>query len=325
MEYRKLGRTGLQVSRLVFGGGYVGGLLLHQTDPVKRAALDRALEAGMNWIDTAPLYGDGESETAIGELLPHLDPPPQISTKVMLMPGRLSGDIPGQIERGLHQSLERLQLPAVELLQLHNPISTHPSDQAVDPSQVLGVGGIADAMDRLREQGLARYIGVTALGESDSICRVLKSGRFDTAQVYYNMINPSAARRMPPSWPGHHFTGVLECCRDNDIGVMNIRTYAAGVLATTERHGREIQIVDHADITTEERRADRVFQKLGDLHGTPAQTALRYSLANRDIDCVVIGLAVPEHLEEAIAAEEMGPLPESATAMLNQIYDDGFI
>ena len=62
MRYRPFGRTGLQVSELVFGGGWVGGILIHQDDATKRAAIERALEAGINWIDTAPSYGDGKSE-----------------------------------------------------------------------------------------------------------------------------------------------------------------------------------------------------------------------------------------------------------------------
>ena len=68
MRYRPFGRTGLQVSELVFGGGWVGGILIHQDDATKRAAIERALEAGINWIDTAPSYGDGESERALGWL-----------------------------------------------------------------------------------------------------------------------------------------------------------------------------------------------------------------------------------------------------------------
>ena len=97
MRYRPFGRTGLQVSELVFGGGWVGGILIHQDDGTKRAALQRALEAGVNWVDTAPSYGDGQSEAALGWLLREVEPTPYVSTKVRLDLGRLD-DIPGQIE-----------------------------------------------------------------------------------------------------------------------------------------------------------------------------------------------------------------------------------
>ena len=73
MKYRRFGRTGLQVSELVFGGGFVGGILLHQDDETKRTAIRRALDGGINWIDTAASYGNGKSEEALGWLLREID------------------------------------------------------------------------------------------------------------------------------------------------------------------------------------------------------------------------------------------------------------
>lgn len=339
MDYRILGRTGLEISRLVFGGGAVGGLLIDQDDATRRRAVERALAAGINWIDTAPLYGQGASERALGSLLPALDPNLHISTKVMMTPGRLGGDIGGAIERSLHESLERLGRPRVTLLQLHNPIRDARGANAIAPGQILGRGGVADALDRLRDQGLTRFIGVTALGDRNSICAVLNSGRFDTAQVYFNMINPSAGRPMPALWPGHDFSGVLACCRQNRVGVMAIRVFAGGVLASPERHGREVQITDGADPDTEEARARQVFAALADAgdgpdgdgfdgDGARAQAALRFVLSNPDVDAAVIGLAQPEHLETALAAEAAeadAPLPAAALAALDRLYDGGFV
>ena len=73
MRYRPFGRTGLEVSELVFGGGWVGGILIHQDDATRRTAIRRALEAGINWIDTAPSYGAGQSEEALGWLLQEVE------------------------------------------------------------------------------------------------------------------------------------------------------------------------------------------------------------------------------------------------------------
>jgi aryl-alcohol dehydrogenase-like predicted oxidoreductase len=81
MKTRPFGRTGLEVSEIVFGGGAVGGLLIDQDDDTKRRALERALSAGVNWIDTAPSYGQGRSEAALGQLLPSLPYEPHVSTK----------------------------------------------------------------------------------------------------------------------------------------------------------------------------------------------------------------------------------------------------
>jgi D-threo-aldose 1-dehydrogenase len=323
MRYRPFGRTGLEVSELVFGGGWVGGILIHQDDATRRAAIERALDAGINWIDTAPSYGDGHSEQALGWLLQDVAKKPYLSTKVRLDLSRLD-DIAGQAERSLEQSLERLRCDSVELFQLHNPIGPQTVDQRIGIDQVLGEDGVADAFDRLREQGLARFIGITAIGDTGAVRQAIASGRFDSAQIYYNMLNPSAGQEMPPAWRGHDFRGLIATCREHGVAVMNIRVLAAGVLAADERHGREAVMMPEADLPSEERRARAVVQRLGKRYGTRAQSAIRFALANPDISCVVVGLAELGHLEEALAAAEMGPLPEEALAELREVYARGF-
>ena len=326
MKTRAFGRTGLQVSELVFGGGFVGGILVHADDETKLEALRRALQAGINWIDTAPLYGQGKSERALGWLLKEVEETPYLSTKVQLDTGDLS-DIPGQIERSVEASLERLQRDSVDLLQLHNPIYAETgggtavaSGAAIGIDEVLRKDGVADRLERMRDQGLTRFIGLTALGEAGAIREAIGSGRFDSAQVYHNLINPSAARGLPAGYSGHDFTGVIEACRSVGAAVMNIRVLAAGVLATDARHGREVVITRGSEIPLEEKRAHAVFDRLGTEYGTRAQTALRFGLANPDVACVIFGLAELSHLEEALGAAEMGPLPQEALDALNTLY-----
>lgn len=323
MRYRRFGRTGLEVSEIVFGGGVVGGILVDPPDETKLAALKRAREAGINWIDTAAAYGQGKSEAAIGRLLSEVGGSWHISTKFRLDVSKLE-DISGQIERSLHESLERLKADSVDLLQLHNQIMDEPSGNAIRVEHVLGAGGVADTLDRLREQGLVRHLGFTSLGDAAACRQVIESGRFDSAQVYYNMINPSAGQPVPPGWSGQDFEGLIADCRRHDVAVMNIRVFAAGVLASEERHGREMVIVRGADIPAEERRAKAVLDRLGDRYGTPAQAALRFSLANPDLACVVVGMATLDHLEQAIAAAEMGPLPPEAIEALQPLYGSDF-
>jgi D-threo-aldose 1-dehydrogenase len=323
MRYRPFGRTGLEVSELVFGGGWVGGILIHQDDATRRAAIDRALDAGINWIDTAPSYGDGQSEQALGWLLQDVAKKPYLSTKVRLDLSRLD-DIAAQAERSLEQSLERLRCDSVELFQLHNPIGPQTADQRIGIDQVLGEDGVADAFDRLREQGMIRFTGITAIGDTGAVRQAIASGRFDSAQVYYNMLNPSAGQEMPPAWQGHDFRGLIATCKEHGVAVMNIRVLAAGVLATDVRHGREAVIMPEANLPAEERRARAVVRELGERYGTRAQSAIRFALTNRDISCVVVGLAELAHLEEALAAAKMGPLPEDALAALRDVYARGF-
>ena len=323
MRYRIFGRTGLRVSELVFGGGWVGGVLIHQDDATKLKILRRAVDAGINWIDTAPAYGKTQSEQALGWLLKEIEATPYLSTKVLLDTARL-GDIDGQIERSLHESLQRLGRSSVDLVLLHNQIEPTATASAITPEHVLGAKGAADALERCREQGLTRYIGFTALGDAASCRKVVDSGRFDAAQVYYNLLNPSAGRVMPASWKGHDFGQLIGACRAQGTAVMAIRVFAAGVLASDVRHGREVIITRGTDIAREERCAGAAFNALGDAYGTRAQTALRFVLANPDVACAIIGLAEPRHLEEALAGAQAGPLPQPALDALEPLYQANF-
>lgn len=323
MKYRTFGRTGLQVSEVVFGGGWVGGVLIHQDDDTKLKTLRRAIDAGINWIDTAPSYGQGQSEQALGWLLKEIAPKPYVSTKVMLDISRLD-DIAGQVERSVHESLKRLNRESVDLLQLHNPIDRMVGGSTVAIEHVIGKNGASDALERMREQGLTSYIGITALGNAASCREAILSGLFDSAQIYYNLLNPSAGRSMPANWQGHEFGQLISVCNAQNMGVMAIRVFAAGVLATDVRHGREVVITPAAELATEERRARAVFSVLGDAYGSSAQTALRYVLSDRNISCAVIGLAEPSHLEEALAGADKGALPVAAMDALDQLYFDNF-
>jgi L-galactose dehydrogenase/L-glyceraldehyde 3-phosphate reductase len=323
MRYRTFGRSGLQASELVFGGGWVGGLLIHQDDATKLKTLRRAMDAGINWIDTAPAYGKTQSEQALGWVLKEIESAPYLSTKVLLDTARLD-DIMGQVERSIYDSLRRLSRDSVDLLLLHNPIEPAATAGTLTPEQVLRRQGAADALERVREMGLTRYVGFTALGNGASCKQVVDSGRFDAAQVYYNLLNPSAGRAMPKGWSGHDFGALIGACKAQGTAVMAIRVFAAGVLATNVRHGREIIITQGTEISGEERRAQTVLAALGSAYGTRAQTALRFVLTNPDISCAIIGLAEPAHLEEALTGAEAGPLPRQALDALERLYTADF-
>jgi len=326
MKYRRFGRSGLRVSEIVFGGGYVGGIMILADDDTRRRALRRALDAGINWIDTAPLYGQGRSEEALGWLLAEVEDTPYLSTKVRLDLGTLA-DIPGEIERSVHESLRRLKRDSVDLLQLHNQIGARTGSGmlgAISIEDVLRKDGVADGLERMRKAGLTRFIGLTALGEAPAIIRALDSGRFDSAQIYYNLLNPSAARDMPAGWSGHDFAGVCAACARHDVAMMGIRVFASGVLATDRRTGREMVLTKDSALDIEERRAHAALHALGRGHGTRAQAALRFALANSDFACFVVGLGEASHLDEVIEAEAMGPLPADVMARLEAAYASDF-
>ena len=327
MNTRQLGKTHLQISELVFGGGWVGGILIHQDDEIKRAAIRRAIDAGINWIDTAGDYGQGQSEIALGWLLDELDQAerPHVSTKVRL--DLESGeDHKSQIRRGIERSLDRLRLDKVSLFQLHNPVQPQATGQHVGVEDVIGDGGIADILDDLRSEGLTDHIGFTALGDPASCIKVVESDKLATAQVYYNMLNPTAAAAEPiEGLDAQDFSGLMAACRLHDVGIMNIRVFAAGVLATDVRHGREVAITpENRDLDAEAKRARVAIAAAGSPGESRAETAIRFSLANEDVSGVVVGLAELEHLELAIKAAEAGPLASGKLSNLRGVWSRNF-
>src|SRR5262249_25480980 len=156
----------------------------------------------------------------------------------------------------------------------------------------LAPGGVADAFDRLKEQGLFKASGITAAGETAACLQVIESGRIDCAQVYYNAINPSAGwRRAPAGWKAQDFSGVLSACWRQNMGPLNIRVWAGGPLASVKRPKRLAVLTAGTDLDNEMRCADAVRAVLGEAYGTPAQTALRFTLNNRDLCTRVIGIS----------------------------------
>lgn len=322
MKTRRFGRLGWPVSELVIGGGIVGGILILRDEATRRAALERAVAAGIDWIDTAASYGDGVSEETIGRHLPTLSPRPRVSTKF-----RLEGtnDIAGQIERSLGASLRRLCVDRIELLQLHNALGEGGGAGRLALEHVLGKDGVADVLDRLKSQGVIMASGFTAVGEARACIRAAESGRFDSAQVYYNALNPSAAwERAPAGWPAQDFSGLLAACAKHGVAAMNIRVFAGGALTGAMRHERGVKITDGAELDRELARAAAVRRVLGDAYGTPAQAALRFALAEPRLSCIIIGLYELDHLEQALAAHEAGPLPAEALADLQPLWPSDF-
>ena len=317
MNTRRFGRTGIEISELTLGAGFVGGLLIHATDDEKRACIRACLEAGVNWIDTAAAYGDGASEKALNWLLSELPAAerPYLSTKFRLDTAR-RGNFGDQVRASLEASLARLGLDRVDLLTLHNPLAPEPGPGTLSLDEALAV---ADHLERLRGEGLFHHVGFTALGDGPTVRAAIESGRFDVAQVYYNLLNPTAGIDLDDdgpgasSWSSTDFGGLLAACTAHDVGVMNIRILAAGVLATDVRHGREAPIIANAEMEAEEAR---------DRAETRAQTAIRFGLAHPAVSTIVFGVAELAHVHEALAAPALGPLEEDAVDALRRAWTE---
>src|SRR3989442_11930258 len=152
MESRSLGKTGLTVSTLGFGCGNVGGLIIRGTPAERERGVAGAMELGVNYFDTAPSYGDGESERNLGQVLKALRARVYVGTKFRLDPPDLS-DIPGAVARSLDASLRRLGMERVDLLQLPNRIEPARGKAALSLPDGRAEG--VPAVQTVRHQGQA--------------------------------------------------------------------------------------------------------------------------------------------------------------------------
>src|SRR6516162_3802565 len=234
METRTLGRTGLKVSVLGFGCGAVGGLMVRGSPADQERAVARAIELGINYFDTAAMYGNGESERNLGRVLKSLNPDIRVGTKVRV-PAAERSHIGAAVTASLEASLQRLQLDQIDLFQLHNHITRDGRDGDLTPETVLSE--VVPAFERLGEQGKTRFYGITAVGDTAALHQVVDARVVDTAQVSYNLLNPSAGATVARGYPAHDYGNLLAHAKAADMGVINIRVLAAGALSgTEERH-----------------------------------------------------------------------------------------
>lgn len=319
MDNRVLGRTGLGVSVLGFGCGNVGGLMIRGTPADRERAVARAMELGINYFDTAPSYGDGESETNLGAVLKRLRARVYVGTKFRLTDGDLK-DPATAIAQSLEGSLERLGRDGVDLFQLHNHITPRRDDSGLGATDVLD--RVIPALEKLREQGKTRFYGITALGDTDTLHQVIGSGRLHTAQVCYNMLNPSAGLEVSPKFPGQDFRRLIGRAHARGVGVIVIRVLAAGALSgTTARHPVAVPSVDPIatgpSYVADVRRAQALQPLVDEGHAASLpEASLRFAISHPDVSTVLLGYSDLKQLEDAVAAVTKGPLSEAALRRL---------
>lgn len=319
MEQRVLGRTGLRVSVLGYGAGAVGGLMVRGTAADQARSLARALEAGVSYIDTATAYGDGESERTLGRLLKDLTARPPVGTKVRLR-GDHWRDIAGSIAASLEGSLGRLGLDCVDLFQLHDPIG-----EAGGYSVAQVTEEAVPALQRLQAQGKCRFLGITALGDVGALRQVLLSGAFDTAQVPYNVLNPSWLGAMRPGLPGQDFARLGVEAAAAGVGLIGIRILAAGALSGEDaRHPvampQVAPIASGPDYGFDLAQARRLAPLVADGHAASlAELAIRFAITPAAMGTALIGTASVDQLEVALAAAQKGPLAPATLARIEAL------
>jgi aryl-alcohol dehydrogenase-like predicted oxidoreductase len=325
MDYRELGRTGLRVSMLGFGCGNVGGLIIRGAHQDRVRAVARAMEAGINYFDTAPSYGNGQSEQNLGQVLGELKADVYVGTKVRIPPEEF-GDLPGAIRRSVEASLQRMGRDAVDLIQLHNHIARQrsPEDAGLSVADVLG--DVVATFQGLQAQGKARYYGITAVGDTAALHQVIDSGAFYTAQVCYNLLNPSAGHPVPAGFPSQDFGRLIDRAAAQRMGCIGIRVLAAGALSgVMERHPVAVPTVAPIGTGPDYQADVKLAQTLSFLTAegyasSLVEAAMRFAWSKPEMSTALVGYSSLDHLEQALAAAQRGALPAEAIRRLERAW-----
>jgi len=300
LKTAQLGSTGLDITRVGFGAWAIGGGGWEfgwgpQDDEQSLEAIHRALELGVNWIDTAAAYGFGHSEEVVGRALSGLSERPYVFTKASLLegPGRrvvhsLKRD---SILREAHASLERLGIDAIDLYQIHWPI----------PDQDIEEGWSAFA--ELKEQGLVRHIGVSNF-DVEQLRRIQQIAPVETLQPQYSLIERDVEGELLPF------------AEREGIGAIVYSPMSSGLLTGRMTRERIASMPDDDWRKTDPRFlepqlsrnlgiVDRLATVAGDHDTLPGAVAIAWTLRNPAVDGAIVGFRSPDQVDPLIEAANL--------------------
>ena len=296
----ELGRTGMQISRVGFGAWAIGGTGWWdawgpQDDDESIATIRRAAELGINWIDTAPIYGLGHSEEVVGRALEGLDPRPLVFTKAGLLDGgdnsvrnNLARD---SILREVELSLRRLRLDVIDLYQVHWPIPDERLEEAW--------GTFAE----LKDQGLVRHIGGSNFSP-DQMRRAQAIAPVETAQPLYSLLERGIEAE------------ILPFCARHDIGVIVYSPQASGLLSGAMSAERVASLPDNdwrkhdarfqePELSRHLATVDRLREVAARYDTTPGAIAVAWTLRDPAVHGSIVGFRRPEQVEELAGAGDI--------------------
>jgi predicted aldo/keto reductase-like oxidoreductase len=258
LPVRTLGKTGAKVSLLAFGGG--SRFLMHKPDEQAVAALNRALDLGITYVDTAQSYGNGESERLVGMVM-------KTRRKGIFLADKITSRDGSQTRRLVEQSLKKLNTDHVDLLHIHG------LGNAEDLAQIEAKGGLLEQIQKLRDEKMTRFIGVTCHQDPAVLKTALERHDFDCTQMALNAARAGQANLKPGSpqaAPGTSFEELaLPVARRKKMGVIAMKVF-----------GQE--------------------QLLG--RGADTKRLLYYPLSLEGVHVAVAGMPKMEHIEQNIAA-----------------------
>lgn len=311
MRYRSLGHTGIRVSEIGFGtwglGGTRDGAIAYgpTNDRESIAALERAFERGINFYDTADLYGHGHAEELLGETFATRRSKIVIATKAGFRDARTQEFTPQYLESALEGSLRRLRCDAIDLFLLHSP-SLEILERRPE---------VWETAERLRGRGTARAIGVSVRSPDDGLAVVAQFAP-DVLEVNFNLTDQRAVQN-----------GLFDRCQHQGIGIIVRTPLCFGFLTGAYAADQRFASGDHrAGWSVEQRRrwneanqlfADAVARVPGQ---TAAQFALRYCLSYPAVSTAIPGMLQTEHVDENTRASELGPMSSEEIDRIAEAY-----
>jgi aryl-alcohol dehydrogenase-like predicted oxidoreductase len=316
MEYRELGRTGWQVSAVSFGGWAIGGTWGPVQDSDSLAALHRAVELGVNFFDTADVYGDGRSERLLGQLRRDHRETIIIGTKAgrRLNPHVAAGYNRENLSAFVERSLKNLGMEALDLLQLHCP-----------PPAVYYMPEVFGFLDDLVAAGKVRTYGVSVERVEEAL-KAIEYPNVHTVQIIFNMFRHR---------PSELF---FEQAQKRRVGVLARVPLASGMLTGKLRPDTAFDRDDHRAFNRQGESFDRGetfsgvdydvgLQAVAELKAicppgmSMVQFALRWILMFEAVSCAIPGAKRPSQAEENVFAAELPSLSEETMAQVRAIYE----
>ncbi len=339
MQYREMGNTGLRLSVIGFGAGDNAGLFSAPTPGVDKPApfedqcrvLARALELGVNYVDTAAGYGDNNSERNLGKVLKELRVHPIINSKFELVPDGLN-DIPGFVERSVEASLKRLGVDYLDIVQIHNQPRYHRSPNATftttGPWLNLEVPEYMEAIEglrRLRQSGKARFTGFADVGPDQPLLKAMfATGEVSLLNQQYNLINPTPGMPKPPGLQvDQDDANIITYAMEHGCGVSVVRPLFGGALTDNAVAGG----ASHPLARDNRRRNPEGYGRLVSraaafkflsIEGRSLQqAAIQWILLHPGVTTVLGGFGAVEQVEENVAALSAPPLTETELARID--------
>ncbi len=316
MQYRELGRTGWQVSTVSFGAWAIGGAWGQVEDRDSFAALNRALDLGVNFFDTADVYGDGRSERLLARLRRERREPFQVATKAgrRLDPHVAAGYNRANLTAFVERSLRNLETETIDLLQLHCP-----------PTEVYYMPEAFGVLDDLVTQGNLRYYGVSVEKVEEAL-KAIEYPNVQSVQIIFNIFRQRPADLF------------FRQAKDKSVGILARVPLSSGMLtgrmtrATTfdgddhrqfNRHGESFDRGETFSGVDYETGLEAVeeLRPLVPTGWTMAQFALRWILMFDAVTCAIPGAKRPAQVEENSGAADLAPLSNKTMAKVREIYE----